>query len=261
MENKEKEIEELYARLDDLKRRANQGQVGISAFLSPKQLLFAEGYLKRSGAHFLSYGGYESSERKRIYVLPEYMEEVSTAEELNGFGFDAHICALSVSGSGFRMLTHRDFMGSLLGLGIQRTVVGDIVLVNSHSAIVFCDENIVDFLLMEWQKIANDKIKLEVVELPTDFCFQREYLTVTDTVASPRLDSVVAALCSLSREKAKEAVLSGLVELNYETAEHIDREVLQNSIVSVRGYGKFKIVSLCDKTKKGRYRLVGEKYL
>jgi RNA-binding protein YlmH len=72
---------------------------------------------------------------------------------------------------------------------------------------------------------------------------------------------VIASICRLSREKAREAVIGKLVEVDYECREQPDREVVTPAIISVRGYGKFRIVSLSDKTKKGRYRLLAEKFL
>jgi RNA-binding protein YlmH len=72
---------------------------------------------------------------------------------------------------------------------------------------------------------------------------------------------VVAALCSFSRERAKEAIVSSFVELNYECEERVDREISTPAVVSVRGVGKFNVISLSDKTKKGRYRLLAEKLL
>jgi RNA-binding protein YlmH len=80
-------------------------------------------------------------------------------------------------------------------------------------------------------------------------------------VASSRLDCVVAAVCSLSRERARAVVESGLVELDFECEERADRAINPPCVISVRGFGRFKINSVSDKTKKGRYRLLAQKYL
>ena len=74
-------------------------------------------------------------------------------------------------------------------------------------------------------------------------------------------DCVVAALCSLSREKARVAVVNGLFEVDYEICERPDRTLTAPCTVTVKGYGKFRINSLCDKTKKGRLRLDADKYV
>lgn len=256
----EKNFDGLYARLDDLKRCAGRGDLGISAFLSPRELYFAENYLRRTGCDFISFGGYSGAERKRIYILPEYMAELSDTEGFSDFGFSTELSVIKVNASGFVELSHRAFMGSLLSLGIEREVIGDILIVDG-GALVVCDGKMSGFLLENWQRVGKDKVKLELCTLPKNFCAHREYQALSDTVASPRLDCVVAALCSLSRERARDVVESGLVELNYELEERADREVLKDSVLSVRGFGKFRILSLSDKTRKGRYRLSAEKYL
>lgn len=261
METKNDSLEALYARLDDLYARAERGELGISAFLSPRELHYAAAYLERVGRRFITFGGYSDAERRRVYILPDYLEGVEDAWALSDFGLDSEIRMLSVKGSGFVGLNHRDFMGSLLGLGLKRDVIGDIVIVGESEAAVLCDGNIVEFLLSHWEKAGRDKIKVTETDRGSDFAPERRMASVTDTVASPRLDCVVAALCSLSREKAREAVVSALVELDYECEERPDREVRPPCVLSVRGYGRFAVDSLADKTKKGRYRLIGRKYL
>ena len=84
---------------------------------------------------------------------------------------------------------------------------------------------------------------------------------ISDTVASARLDCIVAAICSLSREKARAAVISGLVEVNFENETAPDKNLSVPAVVSVRGYGKFRINSVSDVTRKGRLRLDADKYL
>lgn len=260
MSDIKREFEGLYARLEDIKGSAVRGELGISAFLSPRELHYAEDFLLRSGALFFSYGGYENAERRRIYILPDYMEGAGHSE-LEDFGFSTKIVTLKVKGSGFEHLSHRTVMGSLLGLGIERSVIGDILLIDDTEALVICEAAMADFLLCHWEKAGRDKIKLSRIILDGDFSPKRSFLPLSDTVASPRLDCVVASVCNISREKAREAVLAKTVELDYEEVEQPDREVKPPCVLSVRGYGKFRILSLADKTKKGRYRLSGEKFL
>lgn len=255
------EFERLFSRLDDMKKRAGRGELGVSAFLSPREEHYAVGYLSRNGTDLFSYGGYPDAERKRIYVLPEYMEDVRSVEELCEYGEDSGIIVLHVTGSGFCNLTHRDFMGALLGLGIERSVIGDIIVINGHEALVMCDVRIKDFLLSEWNSVGRDRVKCEVVDLPSDFTPVRNYAQVNDTLASARLDCVIAALCNLSRADAKSAIESGICEIDYECENHPDREVIPPVLISVRGYGKFRVCSIGGQTKKGRYKLTAQKFL
>ena len=261
MEIKE-DIELLFARIDDLCERAERGEMAVSVFLSPRELHFARRRLDIRHAKFLVFGGMAEAERGRIYILPEYMEDVLTVSELEAYGEDLRISTLRVSGSGFSKLSHRDFMGSLLGLGIERSVIGDIIVTETgREAIVFCDSDIVRFLLESWNKVGNDKVRVENVVLPENFTPERRFANLNDTVASPRVDGVVAALCSLSRDKARALVENEFVEVDYEIVSRPDKMLAAPCLVTVRGYGKFKLMSVSEQTKKGRYRLLAQKYL
>lgn len=261
MERKE-EITQLFARLEDLRERAEHGEVAVSGFLSPRELHFARRELDKRGMRFFAFGGYDGAERQRIYFLPDYMEDVNSEGELSAYGYSTDICTLKVKGSGFVTLSHRDFMGSLLGLGIERSVIGDIVVTDTgREAVVICDETIAPFLLEAWIKAGNDKIRAERFSLPSDFIPERRFAPINDTVASARLDAVVAAVCKLSREKARVIVENETVEMDYETCSRPDRTLTAPCLLTVRGYGKFRVLSVSEQTKKGRYRLVAEKYL
>lgn len=257
------DISRLYARIDDLCGRADRGEIGISDFLSPRELHFAESYLARKGVNAVSYGGYGGAERKRIYVLPDYMEDVNHVSQLSDFGHSVCIAALEVKSAGYRRLTHRDYLGAVLGLGIERAVIGDILVVGEDGggAVIFCDEPLAFFLSTELVKIASEKVRCSIADLDGIAVPERRTAAINDTVASPRIDCVVGALCSFSREKSREAVVSGLVEIDFETEQRPDRLIHAPCMISVRNVGRFCVVSVEDKTKKGRYRLVAEKFL
>ena len=268
MDRNQEEFGLLYARLDDLAARSAQGEVAISPFFSPREQHFARKYLERKGERAIAFGGFADAERQRLYLLPDYMEEAdgeSLVERLREFGWESEISALRVCGSGYRVLSHRDFLGSLLGLGLSRSVLGDIVVSeegDKPSAVVFCESAILPFLEAHLERVGNDKVRLARVEEEewSSLAAERRRTPILDTVASERLDCVVAALCRLSREKARECVLSELVELNFEKELRPDRAVEAPAILSVRGVGRFRVVSLSDRTKKGRLRLLAEKY-
>jgi RNA-binding protein YlmH len=255
------EFDELYAKLEDMKKRAVRGEIGSGAFLSPREVMYAEKYLLSSGTAFFAFGGYSEAERKRIYVLPEYMESLSSAQELSDYGESCNIDAVCAKGSGFCKLTHRDFMGSILGLGISRDLVGDIVMLSDNEALVLCQSHIKDFLLYEWKDVGRDRIRCSSLELEQIVIPERKYALINDTVASPRLDCVVAALCNLSREQAKMQVLAEACEVDYESEIRPDKELSAPCLISVRGYGKFRLLQIGGLTKKGRLRLSAQRFL
>ena len=259
-----KSFDSLFARLEDLKECAGRGSLGVSAFFSPREELAASEYLKRAKAAFISFGGYTDAERKKIYILPDYielLEDNDGIEVICDFGFSTDIDCVRIKGSGFEELSHRAVMGSILGLGVERDAIGDIVMLDRHNAVFFCESRLTAFFEENLERVGRDKVKTLRIELDENIIPERKTQKISDTVASARLDCVVSALCSFSRERAKEAILSSLVELNYECEERADREVSVPAVISVRGFGKFKIISLSDKTKKGRYRLMAEKFI
>ena len=91
------------------------------------------------------FGGYFAAQRKQIFLLPEYIAFSEDKEAMLEDEFDSSVRALKIVGSGFRNLSHRDYLGSILALGIERSTIGDICLINDNSAIVFCCAEIEDF--------------------------------------------------------------------------------------------------------------------
>ncbi len=256
----------ILSRLSDLCDAAERGEVGISAFLSPRELHIAESFLTGKGVSFFTFGGYAEAERKRVYILPDYMvaaDGIEPCQIISEFGYSTKTAALKIVGSGYRVLTHRDILGSLLGLGVERSVLGDIILLDKDGkeTVIICDEAISEFFIRDMTHVANDKIRISRINLGEWESPPRRMQPIQDTVASKRLDAVIAALCNISRDKARETVESGLVEIDFEREERPDRGLVTPCTVSIRGFGRFKVSSLNDKTKKGRLRLEAEKFI
>ena len=255
----------LFARLDDLYRSADQGLLGSTSFLSPRELHFAMAHIRSRGqsSRAVEWGGYADAERKKLFILPDYMEGVKDAASFSDYGFDVGISGVSVLGSGYRAISHRDFLGSVLGLGLERDVIGDILIYGEPKprALIICASAVADFICENLNKVASDTVSVTKAELLGIDLPERKFLHISDTIASARLDAVVSSLLSVSRDKAKEIVLSGAVEVDYEMSERPDKAVSAPSTVTVRGVGKFRINSVSDMTKKGRIRLDADKYV
>ena len=268
----------LLSRLDDLCDRGARGEAGVSPYLTPREAKYARVHLsaRLRGGTAVLWGGYPEAERVRAVILPDYTEglvdpealAVDPVAALAGAGLDdladtirEAVCPISVRGSGFRELTHRDYLGSVLGLGLERDAVGDILLPDAHNAILMTDTRVGDFLAVSLTKVATDTVKVGRVPEGVPLAGTRRLQPISDTVASQRLDCVVAALCNLSREKAQMAVKAGLCELDYEAVEDCSATVDAPAVISVRGYGKFAVHAFDGVTKKGRVRLVAGKYI
>ena len=264
MINKDKELREFYARLDDMRELSDRGEIGISQFLTEAERARADSYLKRCAISYLFFGGYGEAERTRLYILPDYMEGEGV-DVLEDYGYSSQIKALTVRGSGYSRLTHRDFLGSLLSLGIERAVIGDIAVAeDGRSAVIFCDERILPFILTALERVGGDKVSLrtqDVREIDESSLPTRRFASINTTVSSARLDCIVSSLCNLSREKASELISAGSVEVDFEIEQRPDRKLTPPCVASVRGFGKYRVLSVDTPTKKGRYRLEAKKYL
>lgn len=260
-EGKEQKL--FYAKLDDLEKRAEGGAVAHSGFLTPSESFKAEKYFEAKGKkdEICFFGGYSDAQRKQIFLLPEYIAFSNEKELMLKEEFEGAVRALKIVGSGFRNLSHRDYLGSILALGIERSTLGDICLIDDKSAIVFCTPEVEDFLLFELTSIGNDKVKVGRFQLDGEMTSNQRFQPFTDTVASERLDCVVASIFKLSREKAQNLIKGGFVEHNYETASKPDARVEQGDIISARGFGKFIVRDISQATKKGRIRLFADKYI
>ena len=276
MKYKDSEEFKLLCKKADAAFERASGDIVSTAFLNPREQYFLSEYLRLCGLSHRAvfFGGAKGAERKKLFALPEYIVALADGGDLieiaRGYlGEDAFgdICTLKVFGGGFRDFSHRDYLGGILSLGLERSAIGDIAPIDEYSAYVFASRSAArfltegDFLESGGIRIAHDRVKIVKEALPEGYEITRKYKDITDTVASERLDCIVAALCNLSREAAKEKILCGDVEHNYECANEISVSVRAEDLVSVRGVGKFRIVSVTDPTKKGRLRLVAKKFM
>jgi RNA-binding protein YlmH len=261
----------LEARLEDAMRRCESGCVATLPFLTPRDRRRAEQYLLMHGMReqYWFWGGHPTAERACLFLLPDYLTACLSASV--SLCSTEDLCALlaeeiadavacvRIVGSGFRNLTHRDFLGSVLGLGLERDALGDVAVQNEHEAVVFCPQRLVPFLCENLVKVASDTVRCVPYTPDEHFTDGRKYAPVSDTVASPRLDCVVAALTNLSREAAQSAVRSGTVEVEFEIEERVDRILTPPAVISVRGHGRFVLRSFDGETRKGRLRMRADK--
>lgn len=175
----------------------------------------------------------------------------------------AGIRTVLVSGSGYEKLDHRSFMGAILALGLSRDTVGDIIVRDEREAIIFTVRAAAELLLSQppvLNYVGHDKVKIGEIQLPADFKPHHEYIPISAAVSSARLDAVVAGLSGLSREKAKNIVIRGDVAVNSVSEIRPDLTVGVGAILSVRGFGKFRIKTLGGSTRSGRLRMSALKF-
>lgn len=197
---------------------------------------------------YLFWGGYEDAERCVLGCFPEYL--MPQGEEFP-------LVRLAFRYRAEKALTHRDVLGTLLAQGIKRETVGDI-LCTDGLAVIFLREEIVPYIREQITKIGGVGVRIEE-EFDGPLPATRTYKEMQDTIASPRLDAVVKALLRCSREKAAQMIVSGAVSLNHIVAEEVSTAVSAESVISVRGCGRFIVDQIGPLTKKGRLCLCARK--
>lgn len=201
-------------------------------------------------AKYCFFGGVDDAERKIFAALPDWANEDDIAFP---------ITAIRAEHNDKFSLTHRDYLGAIMALGLVRAKIGDII-VDESGAYIMAHTDVAEHIISQLDKIGRVGVKLYAVDTK-DITHHQEYEDIRLTVASPRLDCVVAALCGVSREKSSSLISGHLVILNGVECTETDKKVGADDRLSVRRVGKFEIVSTDTLTKKGRNVLFARKKL
>ena len=242
------DIKLLPARIDDLKQLCDKSNFPkFIGFLTADELAICLNQFK-CGDRYIYFGGYDGAERVILGVLPDWCDEP-----------DFPIKAITFTYRACDKLTHRDFLGALMALGVNRETIGDI-LVGEGRTVAFVLDDISKFVFNGISKIGNVG-----VTLTEGFCEPlpqgSKKQTFAVTVASTRLDCVVAAICGISRKEANEKIVDGYVSVNLATAAKTTVNIKANDKITVRKKGKFEIVACNEHSKKGRIILKYDKYI
>lgn len=248
----EKEIQQLKNRFRDLADKSfRQGIYTFTGFLglSDQDLFWQE----EKGLKYAGYrlnGGYEGAERVLI--------RFGSPEEL-GYETEFPIACIRIAPLARKFadeLSHRDFLGALMNLGIERSTIGDIKVADAE-AYLFCLDSISDHICGNLAQVKHTSVKCSLAEdigaLPRE-----EPVSVNLHVPSLRADAVLARVCDLSREKSIELFRAGKVYINGRRCENNSRQLKAGETVNARGFGKFMLSGEPRETRKGRLAVEAE---
>lgn len=256
-----KEDEMMLAGIEDkIQQCIEKNMVTNSAFLDIRQRTLAEAQCRQHrGLRYIFYGGYEDAERTSAVFLPDYVERPGDGPGVLAPAYDP-LALLRITQSGKQQLSHRDYLGSLMGLGIKREMIGDILVRETGADIVIIKE-MGDFLLYHYEKAGRTSLKAEIEEISKIIVPENRFEERKDTVSSLRLDNLVASGFSMSRGRACEAIESGLVFANGVQVMKSDRQMKEGDKLVLRGRGKILLHAVGGVTKKDRISIVFYKYL
>ena len=245
---------EFLRRIEDLAAQCERkNTVTHTQFLTPaEQFELSSWYRTHPYFRMIIGCGIEGCERNAAAILPEWMDE-------NDDVFGSFLGCVKIT-AGFGSPGHRDYLGSILGLGIKREWIGDI-LIDGSEAYVICEKSVIPTILRELTHVSRYGVKCTELDLDDVPRPERKVKTVSFTVQSCRFDTVVGAVFGMSRSSAVKLIKGGLATLNYQECLKVDAEVDEGDVISLRGHGKAVMKEFSGKSKKGRTFVVFERYI
>lgn len=234
----------------------NAGQyheIKLTDFLDPRQKYILETLVNRHpDVHAVFDGGYPDAERVRAIIAPDY-------RDLAGEDMEMQVLAITSGDQKFLTLEHGDYMGSILGLGIKRSKIGDIhVLEDGCHTVVSRD--ITPYLHMNLSQVHRVHVMTELLPMDKLRVKQTTLDMMELTVASLRLDGISSDVYRISRTKIILPIKAGRCRVNWKVEEDPSSPLKEGDVVSLQGYGRFKVLEAGGLTKKGRYRVKIGKY-
>jgi RNA-binding protein YlmH len=245
----DKDEQILRRRFKDLATAAdNRGGVIYSDFLNMnEQSILTSMKQELPKIKYFAYGGFQDAERKILCFCGN--EHVNDIEQL-----DFPISCIKIMPTNQKFsdaLTHRDFLGAVLNLGIDRSKIGDILILENEGYL-FCTPSISTFITDQLVKVKHTVIRTSIIDRQ-DFEYKPKYKEITGTVSSVRLDSILSVAFHGSRSSLSGLIEGGKVFVNSKEVLSNSYQLKENDIVSVRGFGKFIYAGTDYQTKKGRY--------
>ena len=223
-----------------------------TCFLSPRELEMAR-YLFGDEPGLTVFGGYEDAERKMLIYLPDYLDQAYIYEE-------APLICLRAEFYEADSLSHRDFLGALMGAGIARETVGDIC-VGKGSCDFFVTEEIASYIEQNFLSAGRTRLRITRVDLRDAQIPEPEVKEIKDTVASLRLDSIISSGFRIGRSLAAQYISAGKAAIDGLPCEKPDKQIEEGAKISVRGLGKIKLTTINGRTKKDRISVVIHRYV
>lgn len=244
-------MEDIQKAIENAARLAGEkGLVRFTRFLGPAQTVQAKRIAKTYGACFCAWGGHEHAERVVGCFLP-YGETVSTEEY-------PLVCLHSRYPSKFCSVTHRDLLGAFMTLGLTRDSVGDMIIVESE-VYIFAHAQTADYIARSLTSAGKASLDFSILS-----CIPKmpepEGAHFSTVVSSLRLDAVLAAAYKLSRSAAADIIREGMVKVNHQICERVDTILTEDTLLSVRGRGRVRFVSVDGTTRKQRIGITFFRY-
>ena len=214
-------------------------------FLDPYERYLAQSILNRfDQISYTEDGGLGVSERKVIDIYPFYFNKDDLQEKVS-------FLKISYPES---KLVHKDILGAILNLGLNRDKIGDIYVHEGHAFTIVKDE-ISDFLLFNLNKIRNLSVKNQEVARSDIKISEENYKEVNTFVSSLRLDTIISSIYKMSRQNSLKIIKANRIKINHKPVDKPSIELEEKDLISAKGFGRSKFVSINGRSKKGNYNI------
>lgn len=231
----------------------NKQNQGMTSFLDPTTQKKVERYLKGiRDVIYIKFGGYPLSERNLFVFYPDWMQMDDSPLPL---------CGISIEWNDrYYKIGHRDILGSILGLGIKREKVGDIII-NSNKCQVVVMNDISPYILSNLIMVGNAPVSVSRIDLEDIKIPELKVKSIRATIPSMRLDCIASSGFGISRNKILPHIRGGKIFVNWELTLRPDFQTRAGDLITMRGMGKIKIKEIIGITKKNKIAIIIEKYI
>lgn len=239
--------------MDLAKQASRKGIVCFSDFLTLNELYIFQslsGQLESTGQ---IYGGYEGAERQLVAFIPDALY----------YDWEYPITCLQITPSYPKFaekLSHRNILGALMNLGIQRDKLGDI-LIGKNGYYFFCKKEMTAYLIEHLTQVSHTQVHCDIVSTEEVSSLHPNTEIHEKIIASNRLDSLIAAMTGISRSQAVALINAGKIAINGAECLNHSYQLKPRDVISIRGYGKYLFDGISGETRKNKLKVSFEKYV
>lgn len=237
--------------IDILTATEEKNIIRNSQFLNGHEINLAKKVADNFSVLYGFFGGYDEAERCMLVSYPDFLYPENE---------DVPIKVIKAQTKNKSRLSHRDYMGAVLNLGIKREKIGDIVVCDD-CGYIFCADDIADYIVSQIEKIGNCGVVLSVSDFGNVSVPPKQFKEITDSVSSLRLDALVSAATGLSRADASALIQRGGVSVNWEVKDKNDFKPCEGDMLSVHGHGRILFYKVGGNSKKGRTFVTLRRYI
>jgi RNA-binding protein YlmH len=244
-ENKEK----ISIFMDKVSRVKRNWEEDFTDFLNPDEQILLTRICKNEEVFLKFMGG------------KGYYERAVSAISCNEYNDIFPIDIVRIRGNfKFEKLSHRDYLGTILSLGIRREKIGDIN-VFEDGAEIWLSKEISDFICFNLTKIKHTGIRIEKISYEEARERIQNFREINTNISSMRLDCIIAAAANMSRSEALGLIKTGNVKVNYNVEDEFSRKIKEGDLLSIKGYGRYQINNIINTTKSQRLNISLKKFI